>query len=78
MANRLRMDIQRLKRQGWSGRKIARELGIYRKTVRRYASSGAKCANVLTSDGGVRAGVICISDVTLQDISAVLVDYHGN
>jgi len=55
MANRLRMDIQKaiegLKRQGWSERKIARELGIHRKTVRGYAS-GAKCTKVLTGDVG--------------------------
>lgn len=55
MANRLRMDIQKaiegLKRQGWSERRIARELGIHRKTVRGYAS-GAKCTKVLTGGGG--------------------------
>jgi len=49
------MDIQKaiegLKSQGWSERKIARELGIHRKTVRGYAS-GAKCTKVLTGDGG--------------------------
>jgi transposase len=55
MANRLKMDIQKaiegLKRQGWSERKIALELGIHRKTVRGYAS-GAKCTKVLTGDEG--------------------------
>ena len=55
MANRLRMDIQKaiegLKRQGWSERKIARELGIHRKTVKNYCA-GSKCTKVLTGDGG--------------------------
>jgi lambda repressor-like predicted transcriptional regulator len=54
MANQLKMDIQKaiegLKRQGWSERRIARESGIHRKTVRGYAKA-AKCTTVLTGDG---------------------------
>ena len=44
MANRLRMAditaIRALLQRGWSYRKIARELGIHRETVARYASPG--------------------------------------
>ena len=40
MANRIKMDkahaIRMLRRQGWSQRKIARELDVHRLTVRRY------------------------------------------
>ena len=43
MANQLKMDkvqaIHALKRQGWSNRKIARELGIHRTTVAEYLKS---------------------------------------
>ena len=40
MANRIKMDkvhaIRMLRRQGWSQRRISRELGVHRRTVRRY------------------------------------------
>jgi len=53
MANRLRMDIQKaiqgLKDQGWSERRISRELGIHRKTVKNYIVA-SKCTKVLTGD----------------------------
>lgn len=54
MANLLKMEQQQaiigLKAQGWSDRRIARELGINRRTVRRYALS--KCANPQTGKKG--------------------------
>ncbi len=53
MANRLKMDIQKaiqgLKDQGWSERRISRELGIHRKTVKSYIEP-SKCTKVLTGD----------------------------
>jgi transposase len=57
MANFLKMDQQQaiigLKAQGWSDRRIARELGINRRTVRRHAS--AKCTNPQTGKAGRRS-----------------------
>lgn len=68
MANRLRMvqvqTIQVLLDRGWSRRRIARELGIHRDTVARYARrvragpglagspGGSKPAKVITGSGG--------------------------
>ena len=51
MANTLKMAdihaIEQLWKQGWSCRKIARELGLYRDTVRKYVQKlEAKPANV--------------------------------
>jgi transposase len=67
MANRLRMarihTIVTLRAQGWSYRRIARELGIHRETVSRYLAlakaraagavspTGSKPANALTGSG---------------------------
>ena len=46
MANILKVHeqnaIEQLTAQGWSGRRIARQLGIDRKTVRRYLRAAAK------------------------------------
>ncbi len=55
MANQLTMakvkSILALREQGWSCRRIARELGVHRGTVARYvrqARAGPKPANLLT------------------------------
>jgi predicted transcriptional regulator len=40
--------IQALAAQGWSRRRIARELGLDRKTVRRYLSEAAKSPTLST------------------------------
>ena len=52
MANFLKMDliqvIQRLKSQGWSKRRMARELCIDRKTVRRYLRADSKSPTIST------------------------------
>ena len=55
MSNITKMEIQlsitTLHNQGWSGRRIASELGIHRQTVRRYVS-GSKCTNPHTGKKG--------------------------
>jgi len=57
--NQLKVNIQQtiltLHQQGWSGRKIARELDLDRGTVSRYLRQGAKPA-LAPSDPGVAAG----------------------
>lgn len=54
MANFLKMELRQaiigLKAQGWSDRRIAREVGLNRRTVRRYAL--AKCTNPQTGKTG--------------------------
>lgn len=54
MSNILKMEQQQsitaLKRQGWSNRRIARELGIDPRTVKRYADS--KCTTSQTGKAG--------------------------
>ena len=56
MANRLNVakihSIQVLHQQGWSGRRIARELGVHRETVARYVRVGEAAGQ----PGGVPAG----------------------
>gem|GEM_PF-1763798 len=50
MSNRIKMEqkqaIAGLKNQGWSDRKVAKELGLNRRTVTRHA--GSKCTKVQT------------------------------
>jgi hypothetical protein len=70
MANQLKMaeiySIVTLRAQGWSHRRIARELGIHRETVARYLAllkaqstepvlAGSKPANALTGSANERA-----------------------
>ncbi len=55
MSNIIKMEVQQsikvLKSKGWSDHRIARELGINRRTVKRYASD-SKCTNVHTGKKG--------------------------
>ena len=55
MSNIIKMEQQTaiagLKAQGWSSRKIARELGINRRTVKRYVES--KCTIAQTGKVGI-------------------------
>ena len=55
MSNIIKMEVQQsiklLKSKGWSDHRIARELGINRRTVKRYAS-GSKCTNAHTGKRG--------------------------
>ena len=57
MANRLKMarvqSILSLRAQGWSRRRIARELGIDRETVSRYVELDQQSAATLESGDGV-------------------------
>ena len=56
MANVLKMheqsNIQQLAAQGWSRKRIARELGVDRKTVRRYLKAAAKSPPISTPGSG--------------------------
>ena len=55
MSNIIKMEVQQsiklLKSKGWSDHRIARELGINRRTVKRYASD-LKCTNPHTGKKG--------------------------
>jgi hypothetical protein len=55
MSNIIKMEVQQsvklLKSKGWSDHHITRELGINRRTVKRYAS-GSKCTNPHTGKKG--------------------------
>lgn len=58
MSNITKMEIQQsiitLFSRGWSERRIARELGIHRQTVKRYVS-GSECTNVHTGKTNCRS-----------------------
>ena len=60
MANRIKMEqeqaIYALLRQGWSQRKTARELGIHRYTVARYAQLAAGQSKCTTLTAGSESG----------------------
>ena len=53
MANRLKMaivtSILTLHKRGWSQRRIARELGVSRTTVRRHLACGGRDSNCATN-----------------------------
>ena len=55
MSNIIKMEVQQsikvLKSKGWSDRRIAHELGINRRTVKRYGSH-SKCTNPHTGKKG--------------------------
>ena len=49
--------IRSLHQKGWSQRRIARELGINRRTVRRYVEGESKCTSISTPGSGEAVGV---------------------
>ena len=55
MANITKVELQNsilsLFEKGWSERRIARELGVHRSTVKRYCSA-SKCTNLQTGKQG--------------------------
>ena len=51
--------IRSLREQGWSQRRIARELGLHRKTVWRYISAAAKCTSDSFTGSGCAAQPKC-------------------
>ncbi len=55
MSNIVKMEVQEtiraLKRQGWSDHRISRELGVNRRTVKRYGAD-SKCTNPQTGKKG--------------------------
>jgi len=71
MSNVLKVNqqeaIRTLKERGWSERKIAQELGLNRRTVRRY---GAKCTTEVPA-GNAGANPKCTSKVTTGKEDAV-------
>jgi len=66
MANRLKMEkvyaIIWLLEHGWSHRRIARELGIDRGTVSRYARLRRKCSKPAISTPGTASGRLSLCD----------------
>jgi transposase len=62
--------IRSLHEKGWSQRRIARELGLHRKTVGRYIGAAAKCTTDLITGSGVEAGAKCTTNsITGSDSS---------
>src|SRR5438105_3917753 len=74
MANRLKMalvdTIQRLLQQGWSYRRIARELGIHRDTVGRLAGK-SKPAKAPLGSGALIEVVAAVDAQATQRLSVV-------
>jgi hypothetical protein len=60
---RLQETIRSLHNKGWGLRRIARELGVHRKTVRGYLEGGSKCTTHST------AGSVAVADPKCTSIS---------
>ncbi len=61
--------IQALAAKGWSGHRIARTLGINRRTVKRYASgAGSKCTTEVTTGSGPPDEPKCTTEVTAGSV----------
>lgn len=79
MSNFLKMDlintIQTLKGQGWSKRRIARELKIDRQTVRRYLRTDSKSPTISTPGSEARAKQNSVS-VSITELSGVGKENH--
>lgn len=89
MSNIIKMEVQQsiklLKSKGWSDHRIARELGINRRTVKRY-SSDSKCTNAQTGKKGPvsqcepyrEAITQCYqSGLSIERIHQDLTNHHG-
>ena len=67
MSNVLKLSLQEairsLHEKGWGQRRIARELGVHRKTVKGYVGRGSQCATQST------AGPIAVADPKCTSIS---------
>jgi len=63
--------IAALSEIGWSNRKISRELGVHRNTVRKYLAATPKCT-------GVTAGISGKSDATCTTLSTGHIDKGGS
>jgi hypothetical protein len=55
--------IQALNAKGWSVRRIARTLGINRRTVKRYAAAAPKCTTEVIAGFVPPAGSKCTTEV---------------
>lgn len=51
--------IRSLHQKGWSQRRIARELGIHRRTVRRYVEEESKCTSISTPGSSDESSAKC-------------------
>ena len=56
--------IRGLFQQGWSQRRIARELGLHRGTVRGYVETLSKCTTISTTGSAEEAGSKCTTILT--------------
>ena len=65
MSNVLKLSLQEtirsLHQKGWGQRRISRELGVHRKTVRLYLEAGPKCTTDSTAGSRAVAGPKCTS-----------------
>lgn len=68
MSNVLKVNhqeaIRSLQQKGWSQRRIARELGLHRRTVSHYVERGSKCTSISTPGSGDGADSKCTSNST--------------
>ena len=62
MSNVLKLSLQEairsLHEKGWGQRRISRELGVHRRTVKLYVDAGSKCT-IVTASSAVTAGPKC-------------------
>ena len=65
MSNVLKVSLQEaircLYQKGWGQRRIARELGVHRKTIKSYVEEGSKCTTHSTAGSAVIADSKCTS-----------------
>ena len=70
MSNVLKVSLQEaircLHQKGWGQRRIARELGVHRKTIKAYLEGGAKCTTHSTAGSGGDDGQRCQGRVSAE------------